>query len=208
MSVLTHDETKRVEATIAEVEHTTAAEIVVATIQRADHYVDLRLWLVIAKAVSAAVFVHLVWPELQTVWLLWLQFGAGFLAWFASGFDPVLRRLISRQRAQAAVERAAELAFLEHGMFATKARTGVLILLSELEHKVAILGDEGIHARVQTQGWNELVAQLVSSIRRAQPGEGLCDAIRRLGQFLAGDVPPEAENPNELDNRVRTEPRK
>jgi putative membrane protein len=149
------------------------------------------------------VVIHLLYPGLPAVWLLWLQFGAAGAAWLLSGLPPVLRRLIPRRRAQVSVERSAELAFLEQGVFATRARTGVLILLSELEHRVAILGDEGIHARVQARGWEDLVARLAASIRKHAPGDGLCEVVREIGRFLAADVPAGPDNPDELDNRIR-----
>ena len=204
MSVLTAEETKRVEQTIAEVELHTAAEIVVTTIKRSDPYTDVRLWSVLALAALSAAVAHFIAPLWSATHVLFLQFGVAALTWVLSGLPAVLRALIPQHRSQGAAERAAELAFLENSVFATRGRTGVLILLSELEHKVVILGDEGIHARVQVSGWNEHVAHLGSRIRAGQSGAGLCEVIHRLGETLANTVPAEDENPNELDNRVRT----
>jgi putative membrane protein len=205
MSVLTADETKRVEHVIAEVEHHTAAEIVVSTIKQSEPYTDVRLWSVLAFAAVSATLGHFARPDWGVGIILSLQFAVALVTWFASGLPGVLRALIPQPRSQGAVERAAELAFLEQGVFDTKGRTGVLILLSELEHKVVILGDQGIHARVHTAGWNEHVAHLGARIREGKSGDGLCEVIQRLGEALANTVPVEGENPNELDNRVRTQ---
>ncbi len=205
MSVLSADETKRVEATIAEVENHTAAEIVVTTILRSEPYSDVRLWATLAIAVTATTMAHVLDPVLEITPLLFLQFGVGVLAWFVCGLAPVLRLLLPKYRTQESAERAAELAFLEYGVFNTRARTGVLILLSELEHRAVILGDEGIHKRLQNAGWNELIALLSQRIREKRPGDGLCEVIQRLGETLAETVPADrGDNPNELDNRVRT----
>lgn len=204
MSVLTAEDTKRVEDTIAEVERHTAAEIVVTTIKQSDPYIDVRLWTVLAVAALSAAVAHFIEPGWGVSHILFLQFGAALATWFLSGLPGALRRLTPQHRSQGAAERAAELAFLEYGVFATRGRTGVLILLSELEHKVVILGDEGIHARVQMSGWNEHVAHLGSRIRLGKSGDGLCEVIQRLGETLATTVPAERENPNELDNRVRS----
>ncbi len=204
MNVLTAEETKRVEETIAEIERRTAAEIVVSTIARSDAYTDVRLWAVLALAASGAALVHVVFPHWTAGYVLIAQFALALVGWFVSGAPGVLRSLIPRHRSQAAAERAAELSFLEHGVFHTRGRTGVLILLSELEHKVVILGDEGIHARVHSKGWSEHVAHLAARIREGRSGDGLCEVIRRLGESLADAVPAQDENPNELDNRVRT----
>ena len=125
---------------------------------------------------------HFVEPDWSASYVLLLQFGMTVATWFVSGVPSLLRSLIPQHRSQGAAERAAELAFLEHSVFATRGRTGVLIMLSELEHKVVILGDEGIHARVQTSGWHEHVAHLGSRIRAGKSGEGLCEVINRLGR--------------------------
>jgi putative membrane protein len=203
--VLTAEETKRVEQTIADVELNTAAEIVVTTLKQSEPYIDVRLWTTLAVAALSAAVAHFVEPDWSASYVLLLQFGMTVATWFVSGVPNVLRRLIPQHRSQGAAERAAELAFLEHSVFATRGRTGVLIMLSELEHKVVILGDEGIHARVQTSGWHEHVAHLGSRIRAGKSGEGLCEVINRLGETLATTVPAERENPNELDNRVRSQ---
>jgi putative membrane protein len=204
MSVLTAEETARVEATIGEVESKTAAEIVVATLRATERYHDVRLWSVLAASITAATVAHWFWPLLGVAEVLYVQIAAGVLAWLLSGIPAVLRVLTPKHRQREAVERAAELAFLEHGVFATKERTGVLILFSELEHRVAILGDEGIHGRLHTEGWNQLVAHMVQRIHEHRAGDGLCEVVTRLGEHLAEHFPAAQVNPNELDNRVRT----
>ncbi|MFT3921591.1 MAG: hypothetical protein QM778_03560 [Myxococcales bacterium] len=205
MGVLTTEETARVEQTIDEVERYTAAEIVVTTIGQSEPYTDVRLWTVLGMSALSAALAHFVRPEWSATYVLALQFAAAIVSWFVSGVPAVLRSLTPQHRSQGAVERAAEMAFLEHSVFDTRGRTGVLILLSELEHKVVILGDEGIHARVQTAGWNQYAQHLGTRIREGQSGNGLCEVIKQLGETLATTVPAERENPNELDNRVRTQ---
>jgi len=205
MSILTAEETQRVEQAIEEVERYTAAEIVVTTIKQSEPYTDVRLWTVLAMAGLSAALTHFVRPSWGASQVLLVQFGVAFVSWFLSGLPAILRALTPQHRSQGATERAAELAFLEHNVFNTRGRTGVLILLSELEHKVVILGDEGIHARVQTSGWSQHVKLLGERIRDRKSGDGLCEVIQQLGETLATTVPAERENPNELDNRVRTQ---
>lgn len=208
MSVLSAAETQRVEATIADVERHTSAEIVVATLPCSDHYPDVRLWTAVAFGLAAATCAHAFSPALGVTQVLLVQLGAFVLAWFLSALPPVLRWLLPKHRSRMAVERAAELAFLENGVFATEGRTGVLILLSELEHKVTILGDRGIHAQLQAAGWETLVGLVTSRIREGRTGDGLCEVIERLGKALAESAPAASVNPDELENRVRTGRRK
>jgi putative membrane protein len=203
MSLFTKPEGERIAATISEVEQRTAGEIVVAEVPASDDYAEVRLFATLVVGLLVASAVHFVWPALQVGLVLALQFGAGVVTYLFTLQTSVLRLLLPRARAQRAVERAAELAFLEHGVFRTRDRTGVLIFLSALEHRVVILGDEGIHARVKEPGWSELVALLVRAIKERRAGAGVCQVVEKLGETLARDAPVRSDDTNELDNRVR-----
>ena len=90
-------------------------------------------------------------------------------------------------------------------MFATRERTGVLILLSELEHRVVILGDSGVHARMPAGAWQAHVARIVGGFHAGAPADSICAVVRELGKVLAEHFPPQADDRNELSNAVRQE---
>ena len=203
MSMFSKTEAERVAAVVSEVEQSTAGEIVVAEVPSSDDYGEVRLFSAIMVGLLAAAGTHLSWPALPVGAVLAIQFGAGMLAWLTTGLSFVLRIMLPRGRAALAVGRAAELAFLEHGVFATRDRTGVLIFLSELEHRVVILGDKGIHARLQNPGWSELVTSLIAAIKQGRTTDGVCAVIRKLGETLARDAPVLPDDTNELPNYVR-----
>jgi putative membrane protein len=46
------------------------------------------------------------------------------------------------------------------------------------------------------------MAALVVEIKAGRPGEGMARAIERIGAVLAGILPPKADNPNELPDRL------
>lgn len=204
MSLFTRDEADRIAAAITELEKRTAGEIVVAEQGRSDDYAEVRLAWSFGLALALAGAVHLLWPTLEGGWLLALQLAVLAIVWPLSAVSFVLRWLLPHGRAQEAVERAAQLAFMEHAVFRTRDRTGVLIFLSALEHRVVIRGDEGVHARVQGQGWDALVLELVRAIRAGKTGDGVCAVIDRLGAHLAEAAPIRPDDENELPNHVRT----
>ena len=203
MTVFSPQEQARIEACIGEVEKRTAAEIVVVTRKLSDPYVDVRLVAAGASALLAAAIAHFAWPQLSVSSVLALQLIVAALAWPLSSTRRALRLLVPSQRRQLAVERACELEFLEHAVFETRDRNGVLILLSELEQRVAILGDKGIHARVEVQGWGALVKHMVNAIHEGRSCDGVCEVITRLGETLALGAPVQADDTNELSNKVR-----
>ncbi len=196
-------ELARIEACIAQIEERTAAEIVVVTRKVSDPYLDIRLGAAVAGALLASALAHYVWPGLSVASVLALELFVGSLLWMLSSLGTVLRLLVPSSRRQLAVERACELEFFEHAVFETRDRNGVLILLSALERHVAILGDKGIHARVETQGWGELVKHMVKAIHEGRACDGVCEVILRLGETLARDAPIRSGDTNELSNSVR-----
>ena len=204
MSIFSDSERKRIAETITAVEARTAGEIVVAEVPRSDGYLDVRLVASIVLGLATASAVHLVWPALPLGAVLGAQLVAGVLGFGLSGIPALLRLIVPRGLSQRVVEREAELSFLEYGVFATRDRTGVLVFLSALEHRVVILGDEGLHQRVQNPGWSELVQSLVASVKSGRAGDGVCSVVEKLGETLARDAPIREGDTNELSNEVRT----
>lgn len=194
---------KRIESAIAGVEARTAGELVVRTVPACDSYNDLRLLYAAALALSLSAVAHLGWPTWPVTWLLWLQLGVGVLGWLVLGAAPLLRALVPRARIERSVRRRAREAFLEHELFATRDRSGVLILISELEHHVVILGDSGIHARMPEGAWDAHVARIVQGFRSGNAADGVCAVIAELGEVLAKNFPARADDTNELPDTMR-----
>jgi putative membrane protein len=207
MALLDEAARTRIEAAIHAVEQRTAGEIVVVSVPRCDDYDDARLLYGAAAAIIAAAAVHWFWPALSVVWLLWLEAGMMALGWWLLGWAPLLRRLLPKARMDEAAQRRAREEFLEHNVFATRDRSGVLLLLSELEHEVVLLGDAGVHARVQTSGWQHHVQHVVSAIRAGRAADGVCEVIAELGELLAAQFPARADDSNELSNTVKQDSR-
>jgi len=207
MSMFSKAESERIAAAVAEVESRTAGELVVAELGRSDDYAEVRLFATVVVGLCAGAGVHLVLPAWPVGLVLGAQLAAALVTFILTGLAPVLRWLTPRGRADHAVAQAARLSFLEHGVFRTRDRTGVLIFLSALEHRVVILGDEGIHAQLRDPGWTELVATLTRAIKEGRAGDGVCEVLGRLGETLARDAPIREDDTNELANHVRTRPR-
>jgi putative membrane protein len=145
---------------------------------------------------------HTFAPDWGVPVILWLQLGVVIACVALCSVPAILRLVVPRALMQQYVEQRAALAFLEHGVFATRDRTGVVILVSALEHKVAILGDEGIHKKLQDGGWQQHVTELTQAIKAGRAGEGVCNTLRALGDVLA-EMPPRPDDTDELSNAVR-----
>ncbi len=86
------------------------------------------------------------------------------------------------------------------GMHETDARNGVLIFVAYKDHKLAIVGDKGIHEKVGDNFWQAEKDLMVEYFKQGKYTEGLCLAIRDVGEKLQAFFPKTKNNPNELSD--------
>ena len=100
--------------------------------------------------------------------------------------------------------RRAQALFHRLGMDRTRRRNGVLLYLALEDHKLAVVGDVGVHTRVGPAYW-ERVRDLMVGHLRAQhaPREAVIDAVEELGRMLAEHFPrTHGEGGGELSDEV------
>lgn len=102
------------------------------------------------------------------------------------------------------LERAREV-FASLGMETTRDRNGVLIYIALDDHKFAIFGDEGIHARVGDGYWQAIRDVMRERLRRGATREAIVIAVEELGRALASHFPRRPDDVDELPNRVSVE---
>ncbi|HSA87596.1 MAG TPA: hypothetical protein VLE46_15580, partial [Nitrospira sp.] len=101
----------------------------------------------------------------------------------------------------------AERAFGQHAVARTRDRTGVLIMVSLLEHQIYVLADQPLFQRVPVERWSTVVESAVGRLKAGDVVGGLCQSVQTCGVLLAQVCPsrPEA-NPDELSNELVQEP--
>jgi uncharacterized membrane protein len=115
-----------------------------------------------------------------------------------------LERTVPRVAGEAgpdALRRAREV-FVRLGMHRTALRHGVLIYVALEDHRVAIVGDEGIHTRVGEGYWVGVRDLMVSRLRQGAASDALIEAVRDLGHSLARHFPRRPGDTNELSDSV------
>ena len=201
--IFTPDKEKRVEEAIGRAESGTSGEIVPMVVDQSDPY--LHVDFLGALIVLFAGFLAAVWllPEFDPLWVLAIQvlaLVAGFLAFRYVG--PLKRICLSPKVAEEEVFERALRAFRELELDRTAERTGILILVSLLEHRVQVLADSGINARVKPGTWNLVVDIVLAGIRRGDLCQGLCAAIEQCGEILAQEFPIQPDDVDELPDRL------
>jgi putative membrane protein len=118
---------------------------------------------------------------------------------------PVQRLLAGSDLLDATVHRAAMQAFLEEEVFSTRDRTGILLFISLQEHRIEVIGDTGINAKVSEDEWVDIVTRIRKGIKNRNLTAGLVDAIRMCGRLLQRrGVEIREDDENELSDAIRT----
>lgn len=206
---------ERIEAAVRAAERGTRGEIVVAVTGASDGH-QAAAWRGAALGALAAPLLVVVadwalglWPGLwgaPSAWIVLLATAAGCAAGLVAvgHSDALTRFLASDDELEGQVARAARAAFLEHEVFATRDRSGVLIFLSLLEHRVVVMGDAGIDERVAAGEWSAIVEGIVRGIREGRAAEAVVAAVARCGEILdRPGLERRADDEDELPDRVR-----
>ncbi len=201
MSLLSEEERTRISDAIAKVEKTTAGEVMVATVRQSDDYTMPRVPVAIGLAAAAAAVVGYV-AVLGAAATVLIQMLLGLALYVVLGQGAAIRALVRRDELDARTQTRAFALFSELGVHRTREGSGILIAISELEHRVVILADYGIHARVGEREWQVHVDAIIEGIQNGRAANAIIDEVRALGEILAQEYPLEGENLNELPNRV------
>lgn len=205
----------RIQDAVRRAEERTAGEIVPVVVPRSDDY-EVALWRGAAALVLFVLVAVLLFFRFYEGWgygwlfVPWsvatIVLGAGIIgALLARYVYPLQRLLIGTDRLDETVHRRAMQAFVEEEVFDTRDRTGILLLVSLLEHRIEVLGDTGINQHVQSEDWAEVIDRIRRGIRNDSLTEGLEEAIEMCGRLLERrgvNVRPDDEN--ELSDAVRT----
>ena len=111
----------------------------------------------------------------------------------ALDLPPLLQGLQSRQRALDV--------FSLLRVWDTDTNSGVLIYLLLVDHKVEIVADRGIAAKVEQSEWDLVCREMEQAFRSGDFKGGAIVGVQRISALLARHFPPGIRNPNELPNK-------
>ncbi|MFL6527951.1 MAG: TPM domain-containing protein [Chthoniobacterales bacterium] len=87
----------------------------------------------------------------------------------------------------------------------TRERNGVLVFVAPRAQKFAVLGDEGIHAKVGDVFWQQLVEKMREHFKQEHFTEALVDGIGEVAKLLAQFFPRRPDDKNELPDEIVVE---
>lgn len=203
-------EVARIDEATRRAEEKSRGEIVTVAVPASGSY-DGAVWRAVAfGALGAEMALGLVewladlWGPPLPLWPVLAAAVGGGLGYLAAAAVPSVRRwLASDEEAERQVDLRARAAFLDHEVFRTRDRSGVLIFLSLLERRAVVLGDAGINARVAPGEWSRIVGDLARGMGGGRPADALVEAIGACGNLLdRAGLERRTDDRDELDNSI------
>ncbi|MGB2869761.1 MAG: hypothetical protein WBD36_14990 [Bacteroidota bacterium] len=176
---------------VKEAEKRTSGEIVPYFVPESDEYEEAT-WraAMLFGAVPLTIFGAIrlfsdAWSPVGILTVVITFFASSIAGAFLVRYIPPLKRFFAgRDLLHHRASLRASQAFVSEEVFKTRDRTGILLFLSFFERTVVVLGDSGIHAKVQQHEWDRIVEIIVRGMKSGRPANGLTDAIRMCGELL------------------------
>lgn len=112
-----------------------------------------------------------------------------------------IRICVEKTCSEEALDRAATY-FKQLNMHKTKLRNGVLIYLSTVDRKFAIIGDAGINKAVPDNFWDQTKDLMLSHFKYGNLIEGIISGLKMAGEQLQKYFPSRDTDQNELPDDI------
>jgi putative membrane protein len=101
------------------------------------------------------------------------------------GVPRFARIFLDAHRAEVEVRQYAQSLFLSREVFATRERTGILLLVSMFEQQVIVLPDSGLDKRLSREALQGIVARMTTALAAGQAARALENGLQGLEEYLA-----------------------
>jgi putative membrane protein len=206
---LTDEEADAIDVRIGKLEARTGVQIVTAVVGKSDTYVELP-WKAFAFGAAlgglAVVLADLARPQWVTANTLLVGvttiLGTALALALLAVFAPAFARLfLHAERRDLEVRQYAHSVFLTHELFSTRARHGVLILMSLFERRIEVLPDKGFQGRVGPADWDVVVATMTPMVGGGSPFPALEAGLAAVEALLVAKGFQPGDGRDELPNR-------
>lgn len=209
---LTEQDFKRIEVGVKQAENKISGEIVPVLLQRSYHYPSSKYkCALLASFLSFTVLIvgdrfisdfNIYDPIYYFTWV----FAFSTLGFLVPVWWPTIAvALATDKEKDYVIINKAETLFLEHEVFNTRQRSGIMLFVSFDEKKAMVLADTGINQKVEQTEWDSLIENLVGKIKSGNTVGGLEAAIDQCSQILISNgFKKEDDDTNELSDQLIT----
>jgi putative membrane protein len=192
-----------VEKLVKEIELKTAAEIVPCLVDWSDNYPAARYRTALIGALIfyaiTLFFNYTMHFELPMVLSLGLGYGLGFLI---SPLAAIRRCMISDAELDEESQQKALEVFFKQGIHATTDRLGVLIYIAWQEHRIHIIADDGLKAKINKEQWERIIAMFVLELKKGKVEAAMHGLLNSCGDLLAANFPRKSDDNNQLKDHL------
>jgi len=183
-SPFTPAEHNRIDAAIAEIGPSTAADLQVVVTRVSDRY---SLYPVAWAAIGALVLgglVSLLGPDIASRTMIAIQLWFLMVMTLVLGWLPIRLRIVPEHVKHAHARQLAHREFNAHAMANPQQRHRILLFVSLGERYVEIVADHETYALAPAGAWNKIVDQFLTTVKAGRVADGILDAIAASGTIL------------------------
>jgi len=183
------------------IEDTSAIEVVVAVRRKSAGYRHSNVIVGVLAAFAGLAAMLFSDYEFSIPSILIDPFVVGLIAGALVEIAPAIKRVLTPPRIlEREVRRAARAAFVERGVHNTRDRSGLLVYISWLEQRVAIVRDSGLDRVLPDDAVTQLERELTTAMRIS--GTALAERLEALLSKVTVGMPRRADDANELPDAI------
>lgn len=186
------DQTAQLNTLVGRIEQRTKARLMTVIVDRSDGYPEIA-WKAFAALICVHAFIHLIqaifppdrimaWSEPDTIGFIIGT--SALIALLTQLWQPFGRLFLGRRRAEKMTRRHADSLFLRHRLFQAPGHTGILLLVSLFERRVALVPDSGLADHLDQKARQQVIDQMIPFLRRADLFQAVAHGLAHLEHIL------------------------
>jgi len=180
----TPDEHARIDAAIAEIGRSTAANLCVVVTRASDRYSLYPVAWAAIGAILLGALVSLLRPDIASRTTIAIQLWLLLAITLMLDWLPIRLWIVPERVRHARAQQLAHREFNAHAMANPKQPHRILLFVSLGERYVEIVADHETHALAPAGSWNKIVDDFLTTVKAGRVADGVLDAIASCGSIL------------------------
>jgi putative membrane protein len=182
--LFTSEEHNRIDAAIAEIGRSTAANLCVVVTRVSDRYSLYPVAWAAIGAILLGALVSLLRPDIQSRAIIAIQLWFMIVMTLLLHWLPIRLRIVPERVKHAHARQLAHREFNAHAMANPNQRYRILLFVSLAERYVEIVADHETHALAPAGAWNKIVDEFLATVKAGRVADGVVAAIAACGAIL------------------------
>ena len=185
----TPEEHQRIDAAIAEIGRSTAANLRVVVTRVSDRYLLYPVAWAAIGAILLGGLVSLLRPDIASRTMVAIQLWFLIVITLLLNWLPIRLWIVPERVKHAHARQLAHREFNAHAMANPTQPHRILLFVSLGERYVEIVADHETHALAPAGAWNKIVDEFLTTVKAGRVADGVLDAIAACGSILKTQHP-------------------